>query len=95
MAKRKPVTEQLQELDESQLLGLLTKLLESNAPLADRIEAELALSEVSTGGDLQEKSTAPRRTLVDPHPIRKQAQRILRGAEGEEVTGTATSRRVI
>ena len=50
VAKRKPVTEQLQELDESQLLGLLTKLLESDPLLADRIEAELALSQVSTGG---------------------------------------------
>jgi uncharacterized Zn finger protein len=82
--QRRPVIEQLEELERSQLQELLSRLLDSDPHLADRIEAELAVSLVSTDTDAQANSPALRRTLVDPEPIRRQAQRMLRqaGAHG-------------
>ena len=71
------ITNLLENLDRSQLLTLLKKRLEVEPRLADWIEAEISVLKATAKPDNKEKTK--RRTLVDPEPFRRKAQRVLRG----------------
>ncbi|MBF0436971.1 MAG: SWIM zinc finger domain-containing protein [Magnetococcales bacterium] len=76
--QREPITYLLDGLDQSQLLQLLKKRLEIEPQLADWVEAELSIAMASS--QPKEKENSQRRTLVDPEPIRRQAEHLLRGS---------------
>ena len=76
--QRESISNILKNLDQSQLLALLKKRMEIEPRLADWIEAEISISKVSS--KQKKKGKSKRRTLVDPEPIRRQAQNLLRGS---------------
>ncbi len=77
IVERPALSEQLADLDKVQLIVLLARRLDVDDSLAAWLDAELATSVDPTAPDT---STAPRRrTLVDPGPVRDQAQALMRG----------------
>lgn len=74
--QRAPITDLLENLDRSQILELLKKRLGVEPRLANWIEVEISVAEATTKPNKQEETQ--RRTLVNPEPIRRQAQNILR-----------------
>ncbi len=75
VVQRPPVADLLKDLDHEKLMDLLLERVETDPWFADWIEARVSIAsvEISDG-----KPDAPRRALVDPEPIRRQARNLLR-----------------
>jgi uncharacterized Zn finger protein len=76
---RPTLDERLAELDREQLQGLLMQLAARDPDVADEIEGQIALLRPApTGIEAPEAAAAPpRRTPVDPRPVRRQVSAIL------------------
>jgi uncharacterized Zn finger protein len=76
----RPTLDQLlADLDRQQLRDLVLALADDNAALAEAIEGQIdALPSTPGGGEDGERAApSPRRTTIDPQPIRRQVDRIL------------------
>jgi uncharacterized Zn finger protein len=73
--EHKPLAELLVGLDQARLIELLEKRSESDPALATWIEAELATAMPAPAR--QRPDSGPRRTAVDPAPVREQARALL------------------
>jgi uncharacterized Zn finger protein len=78
VAERPPLEKILQTVDRKALAALLVKRAESDPDFVLWIEAELAV------GAPDASLAAPRRTAVDPEPIRRQAQALLSGRHSRQ-----------
>jgi uncharacterized Zn finger protein len=69
----------LAELDREQLQGLLMHLATRDPSVADEIEGQVALLQSAPPGPESPQATmpSPRRTAVDPQPVRRQVSAIL------------------
>ncbi len=77
--ERPTLDELLAELDREQLQGLLLHLATRDPSVADEIEVQVALLQSAPPGPESPQATAPspRRTVVDPQPVRRQVSAIL------------------
>lgn len=75
--QRPAISKLLADLDRERLIALVEKRLESDPGLASWIEAEVATSIELVGP--KGKGASIRRTLVDPAPVREQAQALIKG----------------
>ena len=75
VVERKPIAELLAELDQPRLIELLEKRTEIDPGLATWIEAELATA--IPAGPPHRPDAGPRRTQVDPAPVREHARVLL------------------
>ena len=79
---RPTLDELLADMDRAQLQGLLVHLAARDAYLADEIESQIGLRQAALGeADTSQEGLPPRRTPVDPQPVRRQVRNILRSLD--------------